>query len=294
MSAVLDERLEAPVSAAALPSHHVEPEPRVKRSIRPIVRRVVIGVLVVVTAWALYQYLAGPLIYEQRQQHLSYSFQHPSPTIRDGDAMGVLQIPTIGVNAVAVEGVDVDHLRGGPAHLAGSALPGDVGLVVVYGHRSTNGSPFASIDKLVKGDTITFQARTGPIVQYVVSEVVRNTSVSSVEFADTDDLSVLALVTSESGWHTREQVVVMARALPVTDVETPTVPKLDDAEPGRGSPIGVDALLANLAAGGAALAWIFLRRRVGVVVLIIVIAPLAMTAALRLMLAADQLLPLAR
>jgi sortase A len=59
--------------------------------------------------------------------------------------------PTIGLDAIVLEGVDDDALNAGPGHLPGSAMPGERGNSVVSAHRDRH---FNHIDGLAVGDTL--------------------------------------------------------------------------------------------------------------------------------------------
>ena len=71
-----------------------------------------------------------------------------------GEAVSRIQMPTIGVDKVVVEGVQVADLRKGPGHYRATPLPGQVGNASIAGHRTTYGAPFGDIDKLQPGDEI--------------------------------------------------------------------------------------------------------------------------------------------
>ena len=251
-----------------------------------------IGLVGVACIWFVYQRVVGTLIFEQRQQHLSGSFQAPKPSVVPGDALGVIQIPTLGVNRVIVEGATVDNLRSGPARLERSAMPGEAGVMAVFGHRNAYGGPFLALNNLVIGDSIVVQARNGPIIRYDVVSVQANTAVASVLFEDPQAWSYLALVTSEPGLLNSKQFVVVARSAPINNVAA-VVPDLARG-PQRAVPLGIDALLFNVALIGAALAWVFLRTRMRSVTAIIIISPIAFVAVVRLLMALDSSLPLTR
>jgi sortase A len=72
----------------------------------------------------------------------------------EGDPLGRLRIPRIGVSAVFVEGTAGGDLRNGPGHYPGTPLPGEGGTVAIAGHRTTYGAWFRNIDKLRSGDPI--------------------------------------------------------------------------------------------------------------------------------------------
>ena len=69
----------------------------------------------------------------------------------NGDPLGRLRIPSLGVNLVFVEGANPAQLEKGPGHYAGTALPGERGTVGVAGHRTTYLAPFRHIDCAPQG-----------------------------------------------------------------------------------------------------------------------------------------------
>lgn len=266
---------------------------RQRRSIRPFVIAsvsIVVGLFVVL--W-IFEVIVGPLMYAQRQEHLSASYTARIPEIHKDGAALALQMPDLESSTIVIEGVSLDNLRGAPAHLAGSALPGDPGVMVIYGHRHAYGAPFAKLDRLEKGESIVVKARNGPIVEYRVDRVERDTTLKNVQLGDdTDSLSYLLLVSSENGVFNDRQIVVVARALPIS-AAAPLVPSFDDL-PGRSIPFGVEALLGNAALAAAVLAWWFLRRRASVMVCIAAVAPIGILAVVRIVLMVDSLRPITR
>jgi len=55
----------------------------------------------------------------------------------------------------------VPNLRRGPGHMSGTALPGQVGNVVLSGHRTTYGAPFNRWDELSAGDEVVLETQDG-------------------------------------------------------------------------------------------------------------------------------------
>jgi sortase A len=84
------------------------------------------------------------------------------PTTELGQAFGRLYFPTLGKDyvKVVVEGVGVKDLKRGPGHYPGTALPGQLGNLVISGHRTTYGAPFRKLDRLDTGDAIVVETRT--------------------------------------------------------------------------------------------------------------------------------------
>jgi LPXTG-site transpeptidase (sortase) family protein len=273
----------------------LEPEARVKRSLplRKWSLRGLAAVLALVVTYFVHSRVVTSVVYEQRQEHLAADLNRPKSSIHEGEALGYIQVPSIGLNDVMVEGVTVDALRSGPAHVSHSALPGDAGPMVVYGHRSAYGGPFRRISELAKDDQIVVQARSGgPIVQYVVASVERATTVGDVKLDKTDELAYLLLVTAEPGVFDDAVTVVVARALPVTDAAPVSVDLSDD--PDRGFPFGIALLLGNVSAIGAILSFRFLSRRASPVILFLVVSPQALLAGILVLNAFETIRPLAR
>jgi sortase A len=70
--------------------------------------------------------------------------------------IGRIEIPKLGLDAPLHEGISLKVINHGPSHWPGTALPGQVGNVVVAGHRVTYTRPFRNIDQLVPGDYVVF------------------------------------------------------------------------------------------------------------------------------------------
>jgi LPXTG-site transpeptidase (sortase) family protein len=75
-----------------------------------------------------------------------------TPEIRHGQ----LEIPKIGLSQPFFEGVTLTAINRGPSHWPGTAMPGEVGNVVIAGHRTTYSKPFWALNELVPGDELVF------------------------------------------------------------------------------------------------------------------------------------------
>jgi sortase A len=78
-----------------------------------------------------------------------------------GEAIGRIHIPRVGLNMVVVDGTDHTSLEHGPGRYLGSFMPGENRLVYIAGHRTTYLAPFAHIDELRTGDTVTIEVPYG-------------------------------------------------------------------------------------------------------------------------------------
>src|SRR5262249_3424708 len=79
-----------------------------------------------------------------------------------GSPVAIINIPSIGIrDMVVVQGTNPQNLMVGPGHRPDSSLPGQPGLVQIYGRRATFGAPFSRLSELRRGDTITAITRQG-------------------------------------------------------------------------------------------------------------------------------------
>ena len=81
----------------------------------------------------------------------------PEPEIRHG----TLEIPAIGLSQPLFEGVSLTAINRGPSHWPGTAMPGELGNVVVAGHRTTYTRPFWDLQALQAGDELIFTMDDG-------------------------------------------------------------------------------------------------------------------------------------
>jgi sortase A len=88
------------------------------------------------------------------ERRLAYAARALNRRTDDGQPLGRIRIPSIGLSSVVVAGTGTSDLRLGPGHYPGTPLPGARGTVAIAGHRTTYGAPFRKLDKLSKGDRI--------------------------------------------------------------------------------------------------------------------------------------------
>jgi sortase A len=84
--------------------------------------------------------------------------------------VGSIAIPKIDVDMTMYEGIRLTTLDHGPGHWPGSATPGQLGNLVVGGHRTSSHRVFRNIDQLESGDEIIFTDDTG-VYTYAVDRV---------------------------------------------------------------------------------------------------------------------------
>ena len=74
--------------------------------------------------------------------------------LASGVPVAYLEIPSIGLRQVVVEGTAPENLFVGPGHRRDSPLPGQPGVSVLLGRRAAFGGPFSRLPKLERGDVI--------------------------------------------------------------------------------------------------------------------------------------------
>jgi sortase A len=93
-------------------------------------------------------------------------------SLREGQPIGRIIVPRLGLNMVVVQGTSERDLEKGPGHYdaasgANTSLPGLGGVVAIAGHRTTYLHPFRHIDDLRPGDRISLRMPYGTF-QYTV------------------------------------------------------------------------------------------------------------------------------
>ena len=101
---------------------------------------------------------------------LAYAARTLNRRTDDGQPLGRIRMPAIGVSSVVVAGTDGASLRRGPGHYPGTPLPGARGTVAIAGHRTTYGAPFRRLDRLDRGDRIEVRMPYGRFVYEVERE----------------------------------------------------------------------------------------------------------------------------
>jgi LPXTG-site transpeptidase (sortase) family protein len=108
----------------------------------------------------------------------------------EGNAIGEIEVPRLGLNAVFVQGDSPKILRRAVGHISETALPGEPGNVVLTAHRD---SFFRPLRNVRQGDTIELKTLDGEFAYQVDStEVV---SPSDIEVLHASGEHTLTLVT---------------------------------------------------------------------------------------------------
>jgi sortase A len=188
----------------------------------------------------------------------------------EGDAVGEIRIPAIGINQVVVQGTNTQDLRKGPGHYIGTPLPGQAGNSALAGHRTTYGHPFYNLNVLKPGNPIVLTTIQGIFVYDVVDTEVVSPSNGTV--IDNSPGNHLTLTTCNPRFSASTRLVVVAvlahsqlfpnKGLPPAKV---TKPKSDDLA-GESDGQLADAIFWGALAAAAeivvlVLAWRFRRQR---------------------------------
>ena len=98
--------------------------------------------------------------------------------LREGDIVGKLEVPRIGISVMVLQGIERNTLVAGAGHVPQTPLPGVAGNVVIAAHRDTF---FRNLDGIRPGDRIQVATLRRTYV-YIVD---------STEVVDPDDIQVM-------------------------------------------------------------------------------------------------------
>ena len=127
----------------------------------------------------LYQASAERSLEKQIQMEQEHKVDQPRSVIKDGDVLGRIDIPRLGVSVTVLQGTKSRMLRLGAGHIESTPLPGDPGNSGIAGHRDTF---FRELKDVRTNDEIRLQTATG-LLRY---------EVDWVKVVAPDDVSVLA------------------------------------------------------------------------------------------------------
>ena len=83
----------------------------------------------------------------------------------DISPMARISAPKLGTSQIVLSNVSGEALAFGPAHLADTAMPGNIGTVVLAAHRDTH---FSWIGKLKTGDELILEMPNGDRIFYTI------------------------------------------------------------------------------------------------------------------------------
>jgi sortase A len=127
-----------------------------------------------------------------------------------GDAYAVIQIPSVGIDFVVVQGTGYADLKLGPGHYPDTADPWDgTGRVGIAGHRTTYQAPFNDLGEVRGGDTITLLTEFGRYDYEVTRTSVIPSEGSGVVLEQTKQ-PTLVLTTCHPKYSSSQRLIVEA------------------------------------------------------------------------------------
>lgn len=135
----------------------------------------------------------------------------PGPrVVMEGDVIGQIQVPRLGLSAIVVQGDSDDVLRHAVGHIPETALPGQSGNIALAGHRDTIFRPLRDIRV---GDIVTLKTSIGNHTYQVNStEVVPPTDVAVLDSREDDnELTLITCFPFHYIGHAPNRFIVRAR-----------------------------------------------------------------------------------
>jgi sortase A len=90
--------------------------------------------------------------------------KRPRPVLKEGDLLGRVVVPRLGVSVAILQGTSSQILRLGAGHIEGTPLPGEAGNTGIAGHRDTF---FRNLESIRVDDEIQLHTATGLFVYKV-------------------------------------------------------------------------------------------------------------------------------
>lgn len=98
------------------------------------------------------------------RSHPGSAVAKESPDLHEGDVVGKLEVPRIGLSVIVLQGIQESTLVAGAGHVPGTPLPAVEGNVVIAAHRDTF---FRKLNVIKAGDSIRLSVGTRTY-EYVV------------------------------------------------------------------------------------------------------------------------------
>jgi len=139
------------------------------------------------------------------------------PVLAEGDPVGTIEIPRIGLSAAVAEGASNAVLRHAVGHLADTPLPGFGGNVAIAGHRDRQ---FRPLQDIVPGDEIVVTTPTRTLRYRVEwTRIIDPTDLAVLAPTPAPSLTLITCHPFQYIGHAPNRFIV--RALRVADTPTP-------------------------------------------------------------------------
>ena len=124
----------------------------------------------------------------------------------EGSPLGRIEIGTIGLAAMILEGTEGKTLRRAVGHIRGTALPGQQGNIAIAGHRDTF---FRGLRNIHKDDEITLTTLDGAYSYRVdFIQVVQPEDIAVLDNSDNDILTLVTCYPFSFVGHAPERFIV--------------------------------------------------------------------------------------
>jgi len=184
--------------------------------VRPAVRIVswvllIAGILAL--AYVAYVLVSAAYFQARESRKLRHAVSQPvvAPTPRvvaEGDVIGQIELPRLGLSAIVVQGDSDDVLRKAVGHVPETALPGQAGNIALAGHRDTIFRPLRDV-KI--GDTISLKTAAGDHSYRVTStEVVPPTDIGVLQSRGENELTLITCFPFHFVGHAPNRFIVRA------------------------------------------------------------------------------------
>lgn len=145
---------------------------------------------------------------------------------KEGEALGKIVVPRLGLNMVFLNGTDESSLEKGPGRDLQTFMPGENRLVYIAGHRTTFLAPFSDINELRAGDSVTLELPYATFVYSVTHHIiVPNNDLAVLRSGNTE---LLALQACHPRFFATHRYIVYARltkVIPNAAIGPPYTPK---------------------------------------------------------------------
>ena len=207
------------------------------RAVLGAVGRVLIAAGLLILSFVGYQLWGTSFAEARSQERLIEEFQaKDGPALEairpvPGGAVGLIEIPKIGLDKAFVEGVGVAELKTGPGHYPKTPMPGQPGNAAIAGHRTTYGAPFNRLDELVAGDAVLVTTAQGEFRYEVETANVVHPGQSEV--LDPTPDSRLTLTTCHPEFSAAQRLVLTAKLVtpPAPPTQPPATGPTTDSDP---------------------------------------------------------------
>jgi sortase A len=171
---------------ATTPETAGAPSATVREPVRPT-GYIALGAIALVLLLGVFQYWVTSVEESRSQSELLRELKVDLASTADGGVpapakvghpIGLLEIPAIHLEKVAVEGSSARRVEQGPGHDPDSARPGEAGDALFLGKRTAYGAPFAHLNRLQSGDTISITTARGRFTYRVSRSASRASSAS--------------------------------------------------------------------------------------------------------------------